>query len=114
MAFAQLNLALNSWKERVAFLPLLDSSGIPVPSKVGFFTWEVWWDKVLTMNQLKRRGFPLASRCPLCGEEEDLHHLLIPCPKVSELWGGLLSCADTVWACRFLARDVLIGWRETE
>ena len=29
-----------------------------VLSKVGFFAWEVWWDKVLTMNQLKRRGFP--------------------------------------------------------
>ena len=25
-----------------------------VPIKVGFFAWEVWWDKVLTMNQLKK------------------------------------------------------------
>ena len=25
-----------------------------VPSKVVFFTWEVWWDKIVTMNQLKK------------------------------------------------------------
>ena len=39
-----------------------------VPSKVGFFAWEVWWDKALTMNQLKRRGLSLSSKCLLCGE----------------------------------------------
>ena len=34
-----------------------------VPTKVGFFAWEVWWGKVLTMNKLKKGGLPLASRC---------------------------------------------------
>ena len=28
-----------------------------IPSKVGFFAWEVWWGKVLTLTQLKKRGF---------------------------------------------------------
>ena len=23
-----------------------------VPTKVAFFAWDVWWDKILTMNQL--------------------------------------------------------------
>ena len=27
-----------------------------VPTKVGFFTWEALWGKVLTLDQLKRRG----------------------------------------------------------
>ena len=54
-----------------------------VPIKVGFFGWEVWWGKILTMDQLKKRGFSLASRFPLCGKaEETLEHLLIHCPKV--------------------------------
>ena len=57
-----------------------------IPSKMGFFAWEAWWDKVLTMSNLKRRGISLASRCPLCGEaEEDIHHLLIHCSKIWEL-----------------------------
>ena len=33
-------------------------------SKVGFFAWEVWWGKVLTSTQLKKRVFHLASMCP--------------------------------------------------
>lgn len=32
-----------------------------VPSKVGFFAWEVSWEQVLTTTQLKNRGFHLAS-----------------------------------------------------
>ena len=69
---------------------------------------------MLTMNHLKRRGFPLASRCPLCGStEEDLHHLLVHCSKAWELWSGLLSCADIAWACFYLGRDLLMGWKAT-
>ena len=30
-----------------------------VPSKVCFFAWEVWWGKVLTMEQLKKRGYQM-------------------------------------------------------
>ena len=49
-----------------------------VPTKVGFFAWEVWWGKILTMDQLKKRGFSLASRCVFCGnDEESLEHLFI-------------------------------------
>ena len=50
--------------------------------------------------KIKRRGFPLASRCPLCGgAEEELHHVLIHCPMVWEPWGALLSSMGTVWVC---------------
>ena len=78
---------------------------------MGFFAGEVWWNKVLTMDQPKRRGFPLASRCPLCGGAEDLNHLLIHCPMIWELWGALLSILGTAWVCPFLARDLIVGWK---
>ncbi|RVW67933.1 hypothetical protein CK203_064387 [Vitis vinifera] len=42
-----------------------------VPTKVGFFAWEASWGKVLTQDQLKRRGWKLANRCPLCCDEEE-------------------------------------------
>ena len=41
-----------------------------LPFKVGFFAWEAWWGKVLTLKQLQKRGYQLASRCPFCREEE--------------------------------------------
>ena len=42
-----------------------------VPTKVDFFAWEVWWGKIMTIDQLKKRGFSLVSRCPLCGNDEE-------------------------------------------
>ena len=43
-----------------------------VPTKVGFFSWEVWWGKILTMDQLKKRVFSLASRCAYVERMESL------------------------------------------
>ena len=63
-----------------------------VPPKVSVFTWEVRWGKVLTMDQLKKRGFQLASRCPMCKEdEENIDHLLLHCPLVWGFWAALIS-----------------------
>ena len=49
-----------------------------IPPRMGFFAWEASWGKVLTLDQLKRRGRALANRCFLCEEEEeDINHLLL-------------------------------------
>ena len=54
-----------------------------VSPKVSFFPWEAWWGKVLTSMHLTKRGFQMASTCPLCGKaNEELKHLLIHCPSV--------------------------------
>ena len=28
-----------------------------VPLKVSFFAWEVWWEKILTIEHIKKGGF---------------------------------------------------------
>ena len=49
-----------------------------VPQKIGVFAWEAAWGKVLTLDQLKRRGMTFANRCFMCEEEEEtINHLLI-------------------------------------
>ena len=49
-----------------------------VPPKIGVFTWEAAWGKVLTLENLKRRGMAFANICFLCKEDEETkNHLLI-------------------------------------
>ncbi|RVW99041.1 Transposon TX1 uncharacterized 149 kDa protein [Vitis vinifera] len=65
---------------------------VRVPPKVAFFAWEASWGKVLTLEQLQRRGFSLANRCFLClSEAETVDHLLLHCVKTRVLWNLLFS-----------------------
>ena len=82
-----------------------------MPPKGCFFAWEVWWGKVLTMEHLKKRGFQMPSKCPLCkNAEEDLDHRLIHCPAVWGMWAALLSMIGFQWVCPYLVKEVLSGW----
>ena len=65
-----------------------------VPTKAVFFTWEAWWGpwgNVMTLDQLKRRGFIIANRCFLCGEDEGSIFLF------TALWLG--SCDLLFFLC---------------
>ena len=60
---------------------------------------------------LKKRGFQMASKCPLCGRaDEELNHLLIHCPSVWRLWEGLISILGFTWVCPYLVQDLIMGW----
>ena len=70
------------------------------------FTWEAWWGKVLTMDQLKKRGFQLASRCPLCKEdEENIDHLLL---HFWGFWAALISLQGMEWVCPLMFKDLMV------
>ena len=99
--------------ENMRIVPLNILWNSCVPPKVSFFAWEVWWGKPLTMEQLKKRGFQMASKCPLCGNaKEDLDHLLLHCPEVWGLWAALLSLPGLQWVCPYLVKDLLQGWTD--
>ena len=69
-----------------------------VPQKIGVFAWEVAWGKVLTLDQLKRRGMTFANRCFMCEvEEETIDHLLIHCKSAKMLWDLFLSIDGFSW-----------------
>ena len=75
-----------------------------------FFAWEASWRKVLTQDQLKRRGWILANRCSLCcAEEETINHILVHCSKAKVLWDLVFSLFGVNWVLPLLARDTLLG-----
>ena len=79
--------------------------------KLVFFAWEVGWGKVLTLDQLKKRGFSLASRCPFCGKtEEVMKHIFIHCLMIWRLWTALFSAHGGGWVCPLLVKDLILGW----
>nr|XP_027093592.1 uncharacterized protein LOC113713995 [Coffea arabica] len=60
-----------------------------MPLKLSFFAWKVLRSLVPLETVLKRRGIPLASRCPCCLlEEESLVHLFVIGPVAREVWSS--------------------------
>ena len=83
-----------------------------VPTKVSFFAWEASWGKVLTLDQLKKRGRALANRCFLCCEEEEsIDHIPMHCSKARVLWELLFALFGVTWVLPFSVRDTLIEWK---
>ncbi|RVW23454.1 putative ribonuclease H protein [Vitis vinifera] len=84
-----------------------------VPTKVDFFAWEAFWGKVLSLDQLKKRGWCLANRCFLCCEEEEsIDHILIQCSKARVLWELLFALFGVSWVLPYSVRDTLSGWSD--
>ena len=69
-----------------------------MPPKMGIFTWKAAWGKVLTLDNLKRRGMAFANRCFLCEEDkETIDHLLNHCKNAKMLWDLFLSIVGISW-----------------
>ena len=79
--------------------------------RVSFFTWEAVWERILTLDQLKRRDWCLPSRCYLCKGEEESTNYILHCPKVAMLWQlifAFLFCVQ--WVMSSLVKDALHSW----
>ena len=83
-----------------------------VPPKLGFFAWEASWGKVLTLDQLKRRGIPLVNRCFLCeDDEETIDYLLIHCSRAKMLLNLFLAITDYNWVFPLMVCQFLLAWQ---
>ena len=82
-----------------------------VPPKIGVFSWETSWGKVLTIDQLKRRGLTLVNRCVMCEEDEEtIDHLLIHCKCAKMLWDLFLSDVGISWVFPHSVLHTLLAW----
>lgn len=58
-----------------------------VPTKVSFFVWLAYWEKILTMDKLIARGYYYPNRCVMCCKDlESANHLLVHCPVARMVW----------------------------
>ena len=55
--------------------------------KISFFLWLTVQNRILTWDNLLKRGFTGPSRCTLCMQnEETMEHLLNTCPYSQQIW----------------------------
>jgi hypothetical protein len=81
------------------------------PRRVRFFVWSAAWNKILTCDNLAKRGYTLVSWCCMCccnGETVD--HLLIHCSVASALWSWILGVFGVPWVLPQSVVELLFSW----
>ena len=82
-----------------------------LPTKVSFFAWEVWWGKIFSTDQCKKRDRQLANRCPLCEDDKgNIDHLLLTVNRLENFGPScLLFLESTGCFLAQLGRLYLVG-----
>ncbi len=88
---------------------------IKIPPKLKVFLWLAARNRLLTADQLTKRGWVGPSMCCMCGgDSETLEHLFFICPFAVEVWGGLLQNSATILGCILGSKGDLAGrWLRT-
>ncbi|KAG9449628.1 hypothetical protein H6P81_009593 [Aristolochia fimbriata] len=73
--------------------PECNSMDLPAPKKVQHFIWTAAQHKILTYDQLTRRGqMVVDDLCKLCGSQgETANHLLIHCSFAKAIWSAIMQ-----------------------
>eukprot|EP00253_Pinus_taeda_P028450 PITA_28450 len=87
-----------------------NSEAIP---KVKFFNWLLLKGKVLTAENLKKRGIIGPSRCPnCCSAEETIQHLFLDCSFAKQCWISLSSLGNINWQPHQSIPETIHAWRK--
>ena len=79
--------------------------------RVSFFVWTIAWRRILTCDNLMRRGFMMVGWCCMCKVSgESVTHLLLHCPVVREVWTFFLRSFGVSWVFPDSVCEVLSGW----
>eukprot|EP00253_Pinus_taeda_P015168 PITA_15168 len=82
--------------------------------KIKFFMWTLLHGKILTAENLRKRGFFGPSRCPNCQTaEESLQHLFISCPFAAHCWNNIAPSAPSIWNPHHSIVEILNKWRRS-
>uniref|UniRef100_A0A2N9HQY3 DNA topoisomerase (ATP-hydrolyzing) n=1 Tax=Fagus sylvatica TaxID=28930 RepID=A0A2N9HQY3_FAGSY len=96
---------------RVVAFPWKIIWGVKSPRRVAFFMWTVAWDRILTYDNLRKRGLVLAGWCCMCkGDDESVDHLFIHCWAARRLWSSVFRAVGIDWVLPNRVLDLLFGW----
>ena len=79
------------------------------PPRVVIFAWLALRKRILTLDNLRRRGRIVVNGCPMClRDEEPVGHLLLNCKTAQFIWRSVVEWFDYCWSfqspCQFSSR----------
>jgi hypothetical protein len=81
------------------------------PPRVAFFVWTAVRSKILTLDNLGRRGLVVVNRCWLCEVEgESVDHLLLHCAAARDLWYAFFARFGLCWVMPRSVKEALVSW----
>jgi hypothetical protein len=84
---------------------------VKAPRRVVFFLWSVAWGRILTCDNLMRRGHVMVGWCCLCrAAGESVDHLLLHCEVARVLWHCVFRAFGVAWVLPNQIPALLIGW----
>jgi hypothetical protein len=84
---------------------------VKAPRRVIFFVWTAAWGRILTCDNLMRRGFVMVGWCCLCKSSgESVNHLLLHCRVAREVWNFILCAFGVSWVFPKTVSELLSGW----
>lgn len=82
-----------------------------IPTKVNFFVWTAIWNRILTIDNLKLRGWQISNRCYMCGAaEESMDHLLLHCVVAANIGYMGLALFGVKWVCPDSVGQAVHAW----
>ncbi|CAN1279152.1 hypothetical protein LINPERPRIM_LOCUS16904, partial [Linum perenne] len=82
------------------------------PSKVQFFCWLVFRNRIATIDNLQRRGFAFPNRCVCELEAESADHIFIQCRFSSQVWSKLSSTLSIHGPMPSSLGALLLMWKD--
>jgi len=75
------------------------------------FPWKRALGKILTHDNLRRRGIVVVEWCVMCKKYgESVDHLLLHCDVARVVWSSFYSLFEMEWAMTSSVLDLLSGW----
>ena len=85
---------------------------VKAPRQVSSFIWTTACGKILTHDNLIKRGYSLVSWCCMCQHcGEIVDHLLLHCDIASGLWNVVFAAFRIHWVMPKMVAELLFGWQ---
>ena len=84
-----------------------------VPPRVSFFVWAAAMNRILTMQNLRRRHVIVLDWCYMCkASDESTYHLLLRCLIALDLWSYIFTFFSLQWVMPKEVLELLACWGE--